>query len=233
MKKIDLDEANEWIAGVVGLHPRDLVKAVTQHYQVGRDSASAMVKQCELAGLISRSGPPSRPLFVPSENLTLMQSYSLPLDAVEKIWQQDFATALTDGLLPAQQQLLHLAFVTLAGHASAHSRGKALHIIAERQPNHLEMTFQDNGVGLFREIAAQGLDDQAATKLVELQMQLPAHRPVTSLVAQFDYVQIEANGLHFPKEQAPAALDSDDEEELYEQGTTVVLGLTLNHDINH
>ena len=61
-------------------------------------------------------------------------------------------------------------------------------------------------------------------------MQLPAHRALTAVVAQFDYVQIEANGLHYPKEQAPVA---DGEEELYEQGTTVILGLTLDHAINH
>ena len=224
MKKIDLDEANGWIAGVVSLHPRDLVKVVGQHYQVGRDSASAMVKQCELAGFIRRSGPLSRPLFALASNLTLMQSYSLPLGEAEKIWLQDFASELTEGLTSAQTQLIHSTFVALATHASAHSRGKTLHIIAERQLNNIEMTFQDNGVGLFHDIAAQRLASRAAAELIEAQMQLPAHQPVTALV-----VQIEANGLHFPKEQAPAA---EGEEELYEQGTTVILGLTLDHTIN-
>ena len=230
MKKIDLEEANDWIAEAVVLHPRDLVKAVAQRYQVGRERASAMVRQCELAGLISRSGPLSRPLFAPAANRSLMQSYSLPLDQAEKIWAQDFAAELTDGLTEAQSALLHLAFVTLASHASAWSRGKTLHIIAERLSNNIELTFQDNGVGLFHDIAAQGLDSGAAAAQVEAQMQLPAHREVSALVAQFDYVQIEANGLHFPKEQAPA---DEGDEEYYEQGTTVILGLTLDHTINH
>lgn len=229
MKKIDLDEANGWIAGVVSLHPRDLVKAVAQHYQVGRDSASAMVKQCELSGLISRSGPISRPLFASADNLTLMQSYSLPLGEAETIWGQDFAGELTEGLASAQAQLIHSAFVTLAEHASAHSRGKTLHIIVERLSNNIEMTFQDNGVGLFHAIAGQHLGSQASAELIDAQMQLPAHRALTTVVGRFDYVQIEANGLHFPKEQAPA---SEGDEELYEQGTTVILGLTLNHAIN-
>jgi hypothetical protein len=226
-KKIDLDEAKEWVSTVVNLHSHDLIRALAHRYQVSHSTASATIKKLELAGAIIRSGPATRPVFEPSSNVVVMHSYSLPLHNEEEIWSRDYAPYLLTGLSQQQRELIHDGFVAIANNASLYSRGSALHVIIEQSLNNIEMTLQDNGVGVFKHIAPAHPEMTTATELLNAQMSVHPHRSITVLAPKFDYFQIEANGKHFPEELAPEI----DEEDTYDQGTTVIMGLTLNHDI--
>lgn len=228
MPKIDLDEAKAWVSTMIHSHSHDLIKALAHRYQVSGSTASATIKKLETSGLIKRSGPVNRPLFELSSDIEIMHSYSLPLLDEEQIWQRDFAPFFQAGLTKNQQALIHAGFVAIANNASAHSRGSTLHVIAELSMNNIEMTLQDNGIGIFKKIAPEHPEMSTSTELLNAQMSVHQNRSITVLVGQFDYFQIEANGLHFPEE---LAADSDDDE-LFEQGTTVIMSLTLNHDIN-
>jgi enoyl reductase-like protein len=102
-----------------------------------------------------------------------------------------------------------------------------LHVIVEQLLSNIEMTFQDNGVGVFKQLVLAHPEMTSANQLLNAQMKAYPNRSITVLAPQFDYFQIEANGLHFPEELAPEP-SADNAEELFEQGTTVIMGLTLN-----
>jgi|GEM_PF-4893030 len=233
MAKLDLDEVKAWVSGAIALHAHDLISALAHRYQVSNATASATIKKLEKSGLITRSGPVNRPVFEPSSNLVLMHSYSLPVKDVEQIWQQDFAPFMLQDLTKKQQQLVQASFAAFVNNASSHARGNTLHIIVEQLLSNIEMTFQDNGVGVFKQLALAHPEMTTATELLNAQMETHPNRSITVLAPQFDYFQIEANGLHFPEELAPLAplapeLAAENAEEFFDQGTTVIMGLTLN-----
>jgi DNA-binding Lrp family transcriptional regulator len=227
MNKIDLEDAKVWVSGAVKQHSHDLIKALAHRYQVSNATASATIRKLEIAGLITRSGAVNRPVFESASNSVLMHSYSLPLQDEEQIWERDFAPFLLDGVTAQQRELIHTGFVAIANNASTWSRGKTLHAVVEQSLNNIELTLQDNGIGVFKHIAPAHPEMTTATELLNAQMTVHPNRSVTVLAGKFDYFQIEANGMHFPEELAPDL----HEEELFEQGTTVIMGLTLNHDI--
>jgi len=158
--------------------------------------------------------------------IELMHSYSLPLHGAERIWLHDFGPYLKDGLTAEQLELIHEGFDAMADNASHFSHGNTLHIIVEQSMNNLEMTFQDNGIGIYKKLATMYPDKSTAFDLLDAHMTAHPGCSLNQLAPRFDYVQIEANGLCFP--ELPA---SDPQEEVFDQGTTVVLALTLNHDI--
>lgn len=158
--------------------------------------------------------------------IELMHSYSLPLHGAERIWLHDFAPFLADGLTKPQLELVHEAFDAIADNASHFSHGSTLHIIVEQSMNNLEMTFQDNGVGIYKKMAMMYPEKLTAFDLLDAYMTAHPDCSINRLAPSFDYVQIEANGMCFPASQ-----DSDSDEDVFDQGTTFVLALTLNHDI--
>ena len=226
MKKIDMDEAKAWVFGAVTLHAHDLVKAFAQRFQTDKTTALAILDELALAGVITRGGSESRPEFAPASNLTLMHSYSLPLHGAERIWLQDFEPYLKQGLTESQFQLIHEGFDAVAENASHYSHGSTLHIIVERSLNNIELIFQDNGVGIFQKMSQTCPGFNTATGVLNAYITSHRNCSLNRLAPQFDYVQIEANGMCFP-EQA----DQDSLEDMFAQGTTVLLALTLNHDI--
>lgn len=228
MAKIELDEAKVWVASVVNQHSHDLIKTLAHRYQVSSATAAATIKKLEQDGVILRSGARNRPVFELATNLVLTESYSLPIQDEEQIWLRDFAPFLLDGLSATQFDLIHAGFVAIAKNASAYSRGKILNVIVEQSLNNIEMTLQDNGVGVFKHIAPEYSEMSTAPKLLNAHMIAHPSRSLAMLAGRFDFFQIEANGMHFPEELAPEPIDETDEE-LFEQGTTVIMALTLNH----
>ena len=226
-KKIDMDEAKAWISQAVILHAHDLVKACAQRFQVDTVTATAVIDELVLIGVITREESAGRVEFAPASNLTIMHSYSLPLHGAERIWLHDFAPFLKPDITDARLALIHEAFDAVADNASHYSHGSTLHIIVEQSLNNIEMTFQDNGMGIYKRMALACPGQDTATGI--LNAYITAHRncALNRLAPQFDYVQIESNGLCFPEQPGDDSL-----EEMYAQGTTVVLALTLNHDIN-
>ncbi len=156
--------------------------------------------------------------------IELMHSYSLPLHGAERIWLHDFAPALKDALTQSQYELVHEAFDAFADNASHYSHGSTLHIVAELSDNNIELTFQDNGVGIYKRMAMAVPEQQTAFDILDAYIRKHPDCSIHQLAQRFDYVQIEANGLCFPR--LPGAVDDDQE---FNQGTAIVLALTLNH----
>lgn len=228
MAKIDLEQAGIWVVGALGLHAHELTKALANRYQVSSSTAAVTIRQLEQQGLIRRTGPVNRPVFEASSDVTLMQSYRFPLDDVAQLWERDFATGLSGQLTAGQRSALRTAFIALAENAQRHSKGNCLHVVIEQTQTHLEMMLQDNGMGLFKHVCQSlACADLAAAALV---IAGPENKKIFTginpLIPTFDYFLIEANGMHYPAAAAPEEHEID--EELFEQGTTVILELTLS-----
>lgn len=223
MKKIDLEEVEAWVSYAVTLHSEDLINAFSHRFQVDAALAAQTLNELVLSGLITRSGPANRPVFLPASNQTLMHSYSLPLHGAERIWQHDFAPFLSKGLTAQQSELIHEGFDAIADNASHYSHGSTLHIIVEKSLNNIEMTFQDNGMGIYKRMSVAHPGLNTATGILNAYITNHRNCSLNRLAPQFDYVQIESNGMCFPELKG-----NDDPVEVYEQGTTVVLALTLN-----
>ncbi|PRC94168.1 Lrp/AsnC family transcriptional regulator [Solimicrobium silvestre] len=223
MAKIDFDEAKSWVTSALSLHAHDLIKALASRYQVSSSTASATVKKLEQAGVIKRTGAVNRPIFEAASNITVMQSYSLPLGDAEQIWQRDFAPFLMQDLNENLRKLISSSFTAIANNASQHSQGNSMHVIAEQTADHIELTVQDNGIGVFKQISKtkQCADLAAAAALLER-----SNSAIKALAQKFDFFLIEANGMHYPEQAAPAV--DTETEELFEQGTTVIMELTLS-----
>ncbi len=159
-------------------------------------------------------------------DVVLMNSYSLPLHGAERIWLHDFAPFLNTGLSDAQRELIHEAFDAFADNASHFSHGSTLHIIVEQSLNNIEMTFQDNGTGIYKRMAMDCPEATTAFDILDTYMTKHPKCSINQLAPQFDYIQIESNGKCFPDSSA-----SDGKEDIFDQGTTVVLALTLNHPV--
>ena len=233
MAKIDLEEAKTWVVNALALHAHDLSNALAIRYQVSSSTASATLKQLELAGVIRRSGPVNRPVFESASNITVMHSYSFPLGDVGQLWSRDFAEALSAAMSVPQHELLKNSFILLANYAAQYSRGTNLHVVLEQTTQHIEMSLQDNGVGLFKQMvnAKQAADADAARVLLSELRETPKTSgemaplsAIACLAGKFDYFLIEANSKHFPLAAAPLEV----EEELFEQGTTVIMELSLS-----
>ena len=162
----------------------------------------------------------------PVSDVVLMHSYSLPLHGAERIWLHDFAPFLNSGLTDQQRELIHEGFDAFADNASHFSHGSTLHIIVEQSLNNIEMTFQDNGTGIYKRLGMDCPGAATAFEILDAYMTKHPNCSINQLAPRFDYVRIESNGLCFPASSA-----SESEEEMFEQGTTVVLALTLNHPV--
>ncbi len=228
MAKIDFDDAKAWVSGAVSQHGHALTQALASRYGVGRSAAVAAIQKLEKAGLIRRTGAVNRPVFVVGANLTLMQSYSLKGLNVSEIWQRDFAPFLSSSLSVAQSAVLEAGFIAIAGNASLHSQGNSLHVVLEQDATHIELTLHDNGIGLFKQFCQtqKNHDLHEAVKELSLQSAKNPGKGIAVPEKSFDFFLIEANGVQYPADAAPAPLSSP-EEDLFEQGTTVIMELSI------
>jgi len=233
MAKIDFDDAKSWVTSALTEHAHALTQALANRYGVGRSAAAAAIKKLEQAGLIQRTGPQNRPTFVMGANLTLMHSYSLSGMDAETVWQRDFAPWLTPSLSSVHADTVQAGFITMATNAALHSQGTSLHVILEQDADHIELTLHDNGIGIFKRLSQTKKirDPLAAVEALADQCRSHPDSGIAAIEKSLDFFLIEANGVHYPAHAAPALL-STPEEELFEQGTTVIMELgigTLAH----
>ena len=228
MAKIDFDDAKTWVTSALSEHAHALTQALADRFGVGRSAAAVAIRKLEQAGSIRRTGPKNRPVFVIGAKLTLMHSYSLPGMNAAEVWQRDFAPWLTKALLPEQSRALEAGFCTMATNASQHSQGTGLHVVLDQDAGHIELTLHDNGIGVFKRLCQMQKirEPLEAVEALASQCRKNPEKGIASLEHLFDFFLIEANGAHYPAHAAPA-LVSTPEEELFEQGSTIIMELGI------
>ncbi len=225
MNNIDLEEAKVWAATALPLHAHDLNLALAHRFQVDTASAARIIKALELAGTIKHTTSDNGPVYAPSFDLALMHSYSFPLGTLADVWEQDFAPFIAARLTVAQRDLFKTSFLVTVQHAADYSRGTNVHVVLDFTAKQVEMTVQDNGIGFFRQLEQQQFTPAQAADRLAQQIRDRVMPTTINAVPGFDYFLIEANGMHYPPEAAP----DETGDELFEQGTTIIMSLSYAH----
>ena len=190
-------------------HPKDLTRAYRERYGVSRVAANKYVQKLEAEGWLSRSGPGTRPVYSPGYRRLLVRRYQLAGLEEDIPWEFEFSPAFS--LRPNVRLIAQHGFTEMVNNAIDHSQGSEVSILMTQDEATVTLQVSDNGIGIFRKIAA-------ALELVDLRQALfelakgkfttdPSRHSgegVFFTSRMFDGFVIEANGLtysHFQPER--------------------------------
>jgi anti-sigma regulatory factor (Ser/Thr protein kinase) len=183
-------------------HPRDLTGFVASQLGVSRQTTAARARALVESGRLARSGT-TRPTYVLGPTRRGTFDYVLEGLAEDTVWSKDVSPLLNN--LPANIiEIAHYGLTEMVNNAIDHSDGQKLSVTVSSREGEMEIRVSDNGIGIFRKIAAalDLPDDRLA--LLELSKGKFTTDPArhtgegvffTSRV--FDHFEIAAGGLVF------------------------------------
>lgn len=151
-KKIDIHAARLWATENVAAHGRGFTTALAAHLSVSRAAAAAVVRRLEAEGFVTRSAAGTRPVFQPGPSRFVVKRYALPGLDESLIWARDFQPylAVADNVA----NIVHYGFTEMVNNANDHSQGRSLLIQLSATPQTVFLWVVDDGVGIFKKIAA-------------------------------------------------------------------------------
>lgn len=133
-------------------HPRDLVTHVAQVLGLSRPAVHAHVRDLLKEHYLRSSGS-TRPTYKPGTNRERMRTYRLSGLDEGAVWSRDFA-ALADDLPTNVKDILHYAATEMINNAVDHSAGTEVSVRFQLNRIRVLLGIRDNGIGIFRKIAA-------------------------------------------------------------------------------
>lgn len=143
----------------VASHPRDLVRIAMDSLGLSRPQILGRVEALIEAGYLARDANPTRPTYSPGPSRR--HELRVPLAGLEEhlLWTREVRPLLS-GLAPNVEEICHYGFTEMVNNAIDHSGGTALTMWVDRNRDRIELCVADDGVGIFRKIAAHlGLPD--------------------------------------------------------------------------
>jgi len=183
-------------------HPQDLSKFISEKEGITRAAAARYILQLERDGWIARSGPSTRPVFIPGFRRRVSKQYKLTNLEEDLIWTSDFRPYfnLSSNVL----NIVTHGFTEMVNNAIDHSAGTSIFISASLLENSFTLAVSDNGIGIFEKISkALNLSDkrQALFELSKGKFTTDPKRHsgegVFFTSRMFDFFEIDANGLQF------------------------------------
>lgn len=196
------DQIDAALLAAVTAHPRDLTSFVASQLGVSRQTTAARARALVESGFLARSGT-TRPIYVPGP--TRYGEFKYPLEglAEDRVWSRDVAPLLNN--LPANvTDIAHYGLTEMVNNAIDHSEGKKLTVTVISKDGEADLWVSDDGIGIFRKIAAalELPDDRLA--LLELSKGKfttdPARHTgegVFFTSRAFDHFEIASGGLEF------------------------------------
>lgn len=214
-------------------HPRDLPNHIAEVLGVSRPTASSYIKALEEQGWIARSGPKTRPVFIPGYKRQVARVFGLQGLEEDLVWSNCFKPFFA--LSPNVLSIVNHGFTEMLNNAVDHSIGSEVFILARQTESRFTLVISDNGVGIFAKIAtALGLPDmrQALFELSKGKFTTDPSRHsgegVFFTSRMFDLFQINANGLEFNHDQACALDLLQEAHGAFNNGTLVSMEIALN-----
>ena len=183
-------------------HSHDLSKFIAEKEGITRAAAARYILQLEREGWIARSGPSTRPVFIPGYRRRVSKQYKLTNLEEDLIWTRDFRPYfnLSSNVL----NIVTHGFTEMVNNAIDHSAGTSVFISASLLENSFTLAVSDNGIGIFEKISkALNLADkrQALFELSKGKFTTDPKRHsgegVFFTSRMFDFFEIDANGLQF------------------------------------
>lgn len=146
------DQIDAALLAAVRSHPRDLTNFVASQLGVSRQTTAARARALVAAGFLARSGT-TRPTYVLGPTRFGEFTYGLEALAEDQVWSRDVAPLLSD--LPANiTEIAHYGLTEMVNNAIDHSEGKTLAVTVMSKDGQASLWVSDDGIGIFRKIAA-------------------------------------------------------------------------------
>ena len=213
-------------------HPHDLSKFISEKEGITRAAAARYILQLERDGWIARSGPSTRPVFIPGYRRRVSKQYKLTNLEEDLIWTSDFRPYfnLSSNVL----NIVTHGFTEMVNNAIDHSAGTSIFISASLLENSFTLAVSDNGIGIFEKISkALNLVDkrQALFELSKGKFTTDPKRHsgegVFFTSRMFDFFEIDANGLQFSHDDTAKRDWLLEEPSPFKKGTIVFMRISL------
>ena len=213
-------------------HPHDLSKFISEKEGITRAAAARYILQLERDGWIARSGPSTRPVFIPGYRRRVSKQYKLTNLEEDLIWTSDFRPYfnLSGNVL----NIVTHGFTEMVNNANDHSAGTSIFISASLLENSFTLAVSDNGIGIFEKISkALKLADkrQALFELSKGKFTTDPKRHsgegVFFTSRMFDFFEIDANGLQFSHDDTAKRDWLLEEPSPFKKGTIVFMRISL------
>ncbi|HJR10968.1 MAG TPA: DUF4325 domain-containing protein [Rhodanobacteraceae bacterium] len=152
MAKNRSDQIDAALLAAVAAHPRDLTSFVASQLGVSRQTTAARARALVESGFLARSGT-TRPTYVLGP--TRFGEFEHPLKGLteDQVWSRDVAPLLNN--LPANIiDIAHYGLTEMVNNAIDHSEGKKLTVTVISKDGEADLRVSDDGIGIFRKIAA-------------------------------------------------------------------------------
>ena len=232
-KPSKLSQLIETVTTDVVTHPAELTRFYMEQFDISRVSAAKYILQLETEGWIARSGPKTRPIFSPGYKRRISKFYKL--DGLEEhiAWQDDFKPYFN--LSPNVQNIVSHGFTEMLNNAIDHSTGSYVYVLAEQNETQFILLISDDGVGIFKKIAAALDLPDMRLALFELSKGKFTTDPsrhsgegVFFTSRMFDEFEISANDLKFNHDEGLVNDSIFEEKNIIKDGTTVYMRIRLD-----
>ena len=214
-------------------HSHDLSKFFSEKEGITRAAAARYILQLEREGWIARSGPSTRPVFIPGNRRRVSKQYKLTNLEEDLIWTTDFRPYfnLSSNVL----NIVMHGFTEMVNNAIDHSAGTSVFISASLLENSFTLSVSDNGIGIFEKISkALSLADkrQALFELSKGKFTTDPKRHsgegVFFTSRMFDFFEIDANGLQFSHDDTSKRDWLLEQPSPFKKGTIVFMRISLD-----
>jgi anti-sigma regulatory factor (Ser/Thr protein kinase) len=146
------DQIDAALLAALAAHPRDLTRVVAAQLGISRQAAATRVRALVESGLLARSGS-TRPVYVRGPTRFDEFDYALQGLAEDHVWRDDVAPLLNN--LPANViEIAHYGLTEMVNNAIDHSDGQQLSVTVLVKDAVATLWISDDGIGIFRKIAA-------------------------------------------------------------------------------
>lgn len=146
------DQIDAALLAAVAAHPTDLTSFVASQLDVSRQTTAARARALVESGRLARSGT-TRPTYVLGPTRCGVFKYVLKGLAEDQVWSHDIAPLLNN--LPTNViEIAHYGLTEMVNNAIDHSEGNRLTVTVLSRDGEASLWISDDGVGIFRKIAA-------------------------------------------------------------------------------
>jgi anti-sigma regulatory factor (Ser/Thr protein kinase) len=145
-------EIDATLLALVSAHPLDLTRVVAAVIGVSRQAVATRARALVESGYLSRSGT-TRPTYQLGLKRAAAFEYPIAGLAEDRVWTLDVAPLL-NGLPREIIDICHFGLTEMVNNAIDHSEGTSVGVRIARDPERITIGVSDDGVGIFRKIAA-------------------------------------------------------------------------------
>jgi len=165
MARLDFSTLTRTITADALAHPTDLGPMLARRHAVSRGTMSRQLRRLVDSGWLERTGV-SRPHFKPGVQREVTTEYAIAGLDEHTPWLRDVHPVLR--LSPAVTRIAQHVFGELLNNAIDHAQATRVTVSVRQTPTHLHILIGDDGLGVFRQLAAKAALPDAQRAALEI-----------------------------------------------------------------